>query len=383
MKYPISQRIRSFWTWYLANLRGWHTGQKIVVIESDDWGSIRTSSREAYDRLVSLGYPMHLSPYGIDALETDEDLDRLFEVLDSVRDQRGRPACLTANMIMTNPDFDRIRKEKYSQYFYEPVGTTLARDPRRQGVARKWNEGFERKLFFPQLHGREHIRWWEWMKALQAGSNEALETFNLGMCGIPARLSRENKEYFSEMYLNDETLIQKDIALVPMVVEGFELFKKQFGFASKSTIAPRGCWTDHVEEIWDTLGIKYIQVHFQQACDTPHGMKIKNHFTGQKNVFGSLYMVRNCSFEPAEYNEFHVENILRDIEKAFRFRKPAIISSHRLNYAGSIDPRNRNRTLEFLKIILMEICKLWPDVNFLNSYELGELVKNNYLSNKR
>jgi len=38
---------------HLLNLPGWHTNRKIVVIESDDWGSIRMSSAEDAERLIS------------------------------------------------------------------------------------------------------------------------------------------------------------------------------------------------------------------------------------------------------------------------------------------------------------------------------------------
>ena len=35
----------------LSNLPGWRTKRKIVVIESDDWGSIRMPSKRAYEEL--------------------------------------------------------------------------------------------------------------------------------------------------------------------------------------------------------------------------------------------------------------------------------------------------------------------------------------------
>ena len=55
------------WLYYTKALR---TNKKIVVIESDDWGSIRTSNREAYDTLLQDGYDMSKSPYTLDALES-------------------------------------------------------------------------------------------------------------------------------------------------------------------------------------------------------------------------------------------------------------------------------------------------------------------------
>ena len=37
---------------HYVNFRGWNTKSKIVVIESDDWGSIRTPSKEIYNHLL-------------------------------------------------------------------------------------------------------------------------------------------------------------------------------------------------------------------------------------------------------------------------------------------------------------------------------------------
>lgn len=47
----------------LQNIPGWHTKRKIIVIESDDWGSIRMPSRQAYDYLLSKGYNIDENRY--------------------------------------------------------------------------------------------------------------------------------------------------------------------------------------------------------------------------------------------------------------------------------------------------------------------------------
>lgn len=39
----------------IANLFGWCTNKKIVVIESDDWGSIRMPSLSSFEKLEKLG----------------------------------------------------------------------------------------------------------------------------------------------------------------------------------------------------------------------------------------------------------------------------------------------------------------------------------------
>lgn len=54
----IKAQIRKNW----ANLPGWHTRRKIVVIESDDWGSIRMPEFENI-RSIRPGYGLHAGHY--------------------------------------------------------------------------------------------------------------------------------------------------------------------------------------------------------------------------------------------------------------------------------------------------------------------------------
>ena len=93
--------------------------KKIIVIESDDWGSIRTSNKKAYKSLSENGYNMYKSPYTLDSLESDEDLLGLYDVLSSVKDSSENPACFTANMILANPNFEAIEKNNFSNYVYK------------------------------------------------------------------------------------------------------------------------------------------------------------------------------------------------------------------------------------------------------------------------
>ncbi|MGYP000828716277 len=59
---------------------------------------------------------------------------------------------------------------------------------------------------------------------------------------------------------------------------------------------------------------------------------------------------------------------------AFRWHKPAVISSHRVNYVGFIHPTNRDRSLRLLGELLDRIRRRWPDVRFRTSDELTSLL---------
>lgn len=68
---------------------------------------------------------------------------------------------------------------------------------------------------------------------------------------------------------------------------------------------------------------------------------------------------------------------MREIEIAFRCRKPATISSHRVNYMGTLHHENREDALVKLDLLLTKIVKKWSDVEFMISDELGDLIIGN------
>jgi hypothetical protein len=62
------------------------------------------------------------------------------------------------------------------------------------------------------------------------------------------------------------------------------------------------------------------------------------------------------------------------MEVAFKMKKPAIISAHRLNFIGTIDQKNRDNNLRQFNRLLKEITQRWPEVEFFTSDRLGELM---------
>jgi hypothetical protein len=368
----LRRKFKTAWGIAQSYLRGWCTRRKIVVLESDDWGNIRTPSREVYDRLSAEGYDLGRSHHSLDALETDEDLDRLFEVLGSVRDACGRPACMTPYIILANPDFEQIRRAEFQKYFYEPVTETLARSDRRQGVLRRWTEGRQRQVFIPQLHAREHVAWWRWLEALRGGSVEAHQAFEMGMCGLPLAVSKEKRSYDGPIYVGDEELRRYGVDVEMMVREGVDLFVAQLGYAPLSVTAPNYQWTAHVERIWRAAGVRYIHGAMFQHLG---GGRRRIHYLGQASPSGCCYLIRNCFFEPAAKRGDVVGDCLREVARAFRWHKPAVIGTHRYNYIGAIDPANRVSGLRQLSDLLQAICRRWPNVRFLSSPELGRMIE--------
>jgi len=45
-----------------------------------------------------------------------------------------------------------------------------------------------------------------------------------------------------------------------------------------------------------------------------------------------------------------------------------------LNFIGAINEKNRTQNLQLLEELLSKIMKRWPDVEFMSSDELGDLI---------
>ncbi len=362
---------------HLLNLPGWRTSRKIVVIESDDWGMIRMSSKEAFQALLQKGYPVDTCPYNrYDALESNDDLSRLFEVLASVKDSHGNPAVLTANNVVANPDFDKIREADYRQYFYEPFTETLKKYPAHDKVMQLYRQGMQEKLIRPQFHAREHVQVSRWMRALQRGEKGAKDAFEWGMYS-PRNTGETDDgiEYLDAFDTDGQPVHPVQTAIVS---EGLALFEHLWGYPSESFIAPCYTWSTDLESHLAAMGVKYLQgITYQRApvAGKPFAYRNIYHYQGQPNPYGQRYLVRNAFFEPSITPDVDcVSDCMQRIAIAFRWGKPAIIGSHRINYMGYLQPENRENNLRLLHTLLRQIIARWPDVEFMSTDQLGNCI---------
>ena len=361
----------------LLNIPGWHTNRKIVVIESDDWGSIRMPSREVYEEFLRRGVRVDKDPYcRYDCLATADDLSALFDVLTSVKDKNGRHAVITADTVVANPVFEKIKESGFREYFYEPFTETLKRSPLHEGTFELWKQGMDAGIFHPQLHGREHLNVKKWLRTLQSGEEVTRLAFDLGTFGLTSAVDARIKNNYMGAFNSglDEDIKEYDT----IITEGQQLFEQLFGHKSESFIATTYTWNPKIEESLKRNGVKYLQgmvhQHIPLDDDTTFSWK-KDNFCGRKSDAGLIYLMRNCYFEPSQKSAT-AQDCLERVKVAFRWHKPASISMHRLNVIGAIDESNRQRNLADLKWLLKEIMKLYPDVEFMSSDELGTVISN-------
>ncbi|MCB0447133.1 MAG: hypothetical protein KDD03_06410, partial [Gelidibacter sp.] len=298
------------------------------------------------------------------------------EVLTSFKDHKGNHPVITANTIMANPDFEKIRKSDFKEYHYELFTDTLQRYPQHQRSFHLWKEGIEHYIFHPQYHGREHVNIFRWLSEVQHIYSNARIGFDHHLFGLREEGIDMRHSFMRALdFENNEQLV----TLKNNLLEGLQLFKNTFGYHSQSFIAPSYVWNEEIEEVLYNEGVCYLQGIAYQYIPKVGKEKLtkKWHYTGQKNDHGQLYLVRNAFFEPSLTKKKTIEETLRRIEIAFRWKKPIIIGTHRLNFIGHINPQNRDENLKLFKSLLQTILKRWPDVEFMTTDQLGEFIKTN------
>lgn len=376
MKYKIN-RVKE----YLKNIKGWKTKHKLVVISVDDYGNVRISSKKAREALDKLGINKSDSRFDrFDALETKQDLEMLFDVLHSVRDKNGKPAILTLFAVPCNIDFEKVIQENYDKYYYEMLPETYSKLSTfdsivYQGAWELWKEGIRIGLLEPQFHGREHINLKVFNEKVKAKDYEVINNLlnrsytSISSSGYPTinvYASFDFWKYNENEHFNE------------IIKNGLKCFKDVFGYSPIYFNPPAGSGHPAIFSILKENKVDYIDTQIIKKFHIGEGQyKTTFQYTGCNNNYKQTYIVRNVVFEPTDnYNVNSVELALKQIEIAFTLNRPAIISSHRVNYSGYIDPNNRKKGLEDLKILLNKIIRKWPDVEFISGSKLGKLINN-------
>ncbi|WP_154855425.1 hypothetical protein [Cyclobacterium xiamenense] len=367
---PNASWVKGFIGGLKTNRQGLYSDRKVVVFESDDWGAIRTPSREVLRAFRKQGFDLTGSLYKVDALASRTDLEDLFDVLLNHKNSSGKSPVFTANAIMANPDFGKIAASDFLEYHFEPFTNTFLRYPEHATNLELWKKGLELGVFVPEYHGREHVNINRWLQALAKGDERTLFSFRLGS-------TYSGKGDYAYMESFDWDSPNEVSSQAEIIREGARLFTETFGKSPRSFIAPCYNWDPALEQILSSIGISWIQGLSTQLAPTggfDAYRPIRHHF-GQSNGFGSRYNVRNVFFEPVNNPDADwTDAAMARIQAAFLLKKPAVICTHRLNYVGYIDPKNKSNGLYHLNKLLRAILKKWPDVDFVSTPELSNVI---------
>jgi len=345
----------------------------VVVLQSDDWGLcawLPDTTRaevivEEIERWDIYGWARS---YHRSTLESAADVDALVELLVRHRGGDGMPAILQSNTIVAAPDYERIEARAYEEMILQELGEYGGRW-RRPGLLPAIRRGMSANVWYPEYHGLLHINAQRWLELLRGEDPETLRMFE------------------EEILLNDDWSDEYEYdASLPyeererQFRRGMELFESLFGRRAVSTIAPDYAWPADQERIFRDAGIEVVQGWRAQTMQPTGVNRIRRAWRRIARPMGHyddeldlLYLVRNVHFEP-DGNESAVEDALRDVQRAWSNSEPAIISTHRVNYAR-LDAGEAERSRSALDRLLASILELEPRTVFLTDAELRQLYR--------
>ncbi|MFZ1321209.1 MAG: hypothetical protein WAT71_06595 [Ignavibacteria bacterium] len=326
--------------------------EKIIVIESDDWGLERAMNINSINFLKNKYTGDKFTRWTFDALETKEDIELLYGVLGSFKNKFEYPPVITANFITHNVNYNSSDELKFI-----PISMGFNKDSEDVRELYKW--GIQNKFIYPQLHGFSHYNLSELSKYYY--TNEGQEAFEnkyfTGNSTLKGKLKFLNGE------LSDEN---KDIKIKESVDEFYKLFQ----IKSESIIPPTF--------ILDRKNINILKNNFIKMIQSSNRLVQSD---GSRYSFpyfrirnGLVWSVRNARLDPHIDYGFYHDECMSDIGKAFNNKLPAIIDFHRVNISGKFTPSYRDKSLSEMKKLFDGIYKKWPDVKFLTSSDLNKLI---------
>ena len=229
-------------------------------------------------------------------------------------------------------------------------------------------------MFVPGLHGREHLNVSRWLNLLKNGNTGILTAFEHQSFGVTWNKGQRIPEYLGAFHPDYTSDIPP---LEGIIEEAGDLFEENCGYRPTHFIAPNRESAKALDSTFRKVGIKYMTMAKLRHYPLGNG-KYSREFIwlGKRNKeLDQIYITRNCGFEPSESPQIDCVDIcLKEIKTEFQWHKPAIISSHRVNYIGFIDPSNALNGLKELDRLLSNILRIWPNVEFMTSTELGDLI---------
>jgi len=360
----------------IKNIVGWKTKRKIVVISVDDYGNVRLDSKKAREKMDNAGLKVNSRFDAFDTLETREDLEMLYGVLSSVKDKNNKSAVFTPFALPCNIDFEAMAEDNYTKYIYETLPETYKKLEIKyanaySGTWSLWQEGIEKGLMIPQFHGREHLNLKVFEEKLVQKDHEVITALQNRSYTSISNSGFDTINYTAAFDFQD---VNENKGFKEIIEDGLNQFENVYGYRSKHFMPPTSKIHQSLFPVLKENGIKFIDINLiHKQHQGKSKFKTTLNYTGKANNSKQYYIVRNVVFEPTS-NSNSVNIALHQIEAAFRWNKPAIISSHRVNFCGYIDPKNRLIGINALKLLLNKIVYKWPDVEFMSSVKLGELM---------
>lgn len=338
---------------------------RALAIESDDWGLAgfvpRDDAWEGLDRdQLSTGrFP---EVYWLSTLEDHAMVHALNRVLAEYRGRDGNPAVLQPNYIMSSLEFS-----KGGWVSHDLPELPTAYD--RPGLWDAVHQGIDSGTWYPEFHGS-----WHYDPDLR--KKDAFEG------ELARRVTARGIMLFPGSERARELGTWRPTAdLARELDHSLEVFEKLFNRPVGSVIAPDYHWSSRIENLWASRNIRVIQGKREQINPDWGGGKmgrarkyVQRHWDRLRHP-GRSYLERNCRLEPvqAQNPDLTVASCAQATRQAWRAGKPAIVESHRVNFAH-LDPTVVATGLESLDSYLKEICSDSEEKPlFLTGHEIAQL----------
>ena len=336
----------------------------VVVIESDDWGGgYRASYLTGQE-----SHRQHLDDAQAAAVK------RLAKLLGRHTDSAGRHPIFSAFVVVGQADVPAILADPKHAYHWRPIDRALPslvaalKDARAAGV------------FTLDYHARDHKNSDLWTQALVRAAEAAradptsmtAETIDAIWPKDKANRSAMMTEYHR---LHDGRLVPLDVeATRAKVRQGLSAFKRMFGQASVSTVAPKYLWEPETETVWAEEGIRFVHGANRQAGPSGRADEAGLRELGTRSSAGLIYVPRTVDLGVARDGSVPtaasvMQRIRRDIARG----QPAVISTHSWAYCLA-DPATSRTVYAALEELLTTIEAEYPDLRYLSCGQLAALA---------
>jgi len=337
-----------------------------VVLESDDWGLCAWSPDEQAHRVLA-DTPVFRSPtglrYGTSTLESADDVRLLVESLSVFRGSDGFPPVWQANTVMAAPDYSRLQPPGFETDALPLVD--LPQTPSRWRRPRLWEQVTFARLsgmWWPELHGLHHLPERAWLEALRRGASDARRAFEQQspVCGaVQASSEYDSSEPAAVRARNLEQAVER--------------FTRLMGRAPSSMCPPDYRWDEQLESDAERLKLTTLQGKAEQhGARWPRLRRLLQSHTWPWRSGERFYLPPRISFEPIArepaIGTLAAHHAVRD---AWGRGQPAILSSHRVNYA-QLDPEASETGRAALRELLARVCR--DGAVFLTDFEVRQLV---------
>lgn len=306
---------------------------RAVAMESDDWGlpgfSPSLESWQGIDR-ADLN-PGHFPVvYWHSTLENATTVREMSQLMLRHRGQDGLPAVFQPNYVTGSLEWlPGPEGGSWRQYDWPELAPAYA----RPGLLTAVEEALDAGTWYPELHAR-----WHYDPAMRRENSMRDATSRLaaerGILLFPgSEKARELGPWRSRADLASE------------LDSSLRVFSQAFGRNPASVIAPDYTWNTNLEDLWDSRGLRVIQAKREQR-----NPQLGDGLPGRLRKFVArrwsalrypdrIFLERNVRLEPVQAPDPDavVRLALEQTSAAWAANQPAIVESHRVNFAH-LDP---------------------------------------------